>query len=287
MNGVHDMGGMTCFGPVIREKEEPLFHAPWERQVFAMTMLGMGRLVTLDGFRHAVERMDPAHYLESSYYEHWLAALETLALEKGVLSPEELATGVSSTASVSTEPPLPPEAIPSVVKGGAPCSRTEGRLKPRFKVGDRVIAKNLNPSGHTRLPRYVRGRQGEVHIVHGTFVYPDTNAHGQGEQPQPLYCVRFTARELWGPDAARRDHLYIDLWEDYLTPADSPQPTSKKSTVTKSAKTPSAKNAASVRKAVAEKPVAKKQKTKGKTATTKRTATKAKAKPAKRKSSRS
>ena len=90
MNGVHDMGGMTCFGPVIREKDEPLFHAPWERRVFAMTMLSMGRLDTLDAFRHAIERMDPAHYLESSYYEHWLTGLETLAVEKGVLTPEEL-----------------------------------------------------------------------------------------------------------------------------------------------------------------------------------------------------
>jgi len=287
MNGVHDMGGMTCFGPVIREKEEPLFHAPWERRVFAMTMLNMGRLETLDGFRHAVERMDPAHYLESSYYEHWLTALETLALEKGLFSPEELATGMSSTANVSREPPLPPEAVPVVVHGGAPCSRNEGRLKPRFKVGDRVIAKNLNPSGHTRLPRYVRGRQGEVHIVHGTFVYPDTNAHGQGENPQPLYCVRFAARELWGPHAARRDHLYIDLWEDYLTPVEAPQPTTKKPGVIRTTKAAPVKKAVSARKAAVTKPAAKKQKAKGKTAAAKRTVTNAEARPAKRKSSRS
>src|SRR5262249_21917112 len=191
---------------------------------------------TLDAFRHAIERMDPAHYLESSYYEHWLSALETLALEHGILTPEELATGAANTTSVSRQPPLPPEAIPAVVNGGAPCSRNEGRLKPRFKVGDRVLTKNLNPSGHTRLPRYVRGRQGEVHIVHGTFVYPDTNAHGQGESPQPLYSVRFDARELWGPNAARRDHLYIDLWEDYLIPVETPQPITKKPTVTRKAK---------------------------------------------------
>ena len=228
MNGVHDMGGLTCFGPVVREKDEPLFHAPWERRVFAMTMLGMGRLDTLDAFRHAIERMDPAHYLESSYYEHWLAALETLALEHGIFTQAEIASGRASHKTKSDQPPLPPEAVPVVVKGGAPTNRKTGRQKPRFKVGDRVVTKNLNPSGHTRLPRYVRGKQGEVHIVHGTFVYPDTNAHGQGEKPQPLYCVRFDARELWGPDAARRDHLYIDLWEDYLMPIASLQPATKK-----------------------------------------------------------
>jgi nitrile hydratase len=277
MNGVHDMGGMTCFGPVVREKDEPLFHAPWERRVFAITMLNMGRLETLDGFRHAVERMDPAHYLESSYYEHWLTAFETLALEKGLLSPEELATGMSATASVSSEPPLPPEAVPVVVNGGAPTSRNQGRLKPHFNVGDRILAKNLNPSGHTRLPRYVRGRQGVIHIVHGTFVYPDTNAHSQGERPQPLYCVRFDARELWGPDAARRDHLYIDLWEDYLTPVASPQPATKKPEVTKTAKAQLVKKATPLRKAAAAKPTAKKQ-----TATTNRTVTKSKARSAKR-----
>lgn len=228
MNGVHDMGGMTCYGPVVREKDEPLFHAPWERRVFAMTMLGMGRLDTLDAFRHAIERMDPAHYLESSYYEHWLAALEKLALEKGVLTPAEIASGRAAKKTISDHPPLPPEAVPVVVNGGAPTNRKTGRQKPRFKVGDRVMTKNLNPSGHTRLPRYVRSRAGTIHIVHGTFVYPDTNAHGQGEKPQPLYCVRFEARELWGPTAARRDHLYIDLWEDYLLPVASPQPAAKK-----------------------------------------------------------
>lgn len=261
MNGVHDMGGMTCFGPVVCEKDEPLFHAPWERRVFAMTMLGMGKVDTLDGFRHAIERMDPAHYLESSYYEHWLAALETLALEKGVLTQEEIASGRASTTASSDQPPLPPEAVPVVVHGGAPCNRTKGRLKPRYVVGDRVVAKNLNPSGHTRLPRYVRGRQGEIHIVHGTFVYPDTNAHGQGEKPQPLYSVRFDARELWGPNAARRDHLYIDLWEDYLTSVESSQP----ALATKKVKAKVTKSVASARTATAAKPAAKKHTAKKKT----------------------
>lgn len=220
MNGVHDMGGMTCFGPVIREENEPVFHAPWERRAFALMMLSMGQVDTLDAFRHAIERMDPVQYLTSTYYEHWLAAVETLSVEKGLLSTQELATGKAAATGKSAKPPLPPEAIAKVVKGGAPSNRETGRLTPRFHPGDRVMARNLNPSGHIRLPRYVRGRHGVVAQVHGTFVYPDTNAHGAGEQPQPLYSVRFDARALWGPAAAARDGLYIDLWEDYLESAE-------------------------------------------------------------------
>ena len=220
MNGVHDMGGLTCFGPILREENEPVFHAPWERRVFAMTMLAIGQIDTLDAFRHAIERMDPVHYLSSTYYEHWLAALETLAVDKGVLTQEELATGVVQTTSGSRAAPLPPEAVPTIVQRGAPADRQTGRLTPRFKPGDRVVARNLNPSGHTRLPRYVRGKHGVIDRVRGTFVYPDTNAHGGGEQPQPVYCVRFDARELWGPTALARNSLYLDLWEDYLENAE-------------------------------------------------------------------
>jgi nitrile hydratase len=133
-----------------------------------------------------------------------------------------LATGGPQTTNIGSEPPLPPEAVPIIVNKGAPCDRPSGKRKPRFNVGDPVIAKNLNPSGHTRLPRYVRGKQGVIHLVHGTFVYPDTNAHGGDERPQPLYNVCFSARELWGPTSARRDHLYIDLWEEYLEAGSAP-----------------------------------------------------------------
>ena len=220
MNGIHDMGGMTCFGPILREENEPIFHNPWERRVFGMTMMTMGQVDTLDAFRHTGERMDPVHYLSSSYYEHWLAGLETVLVEKGILTKEELATGIARDTSGSTRTPLPPEAVLAVVQHGAPASRQTGRLTPRFKAGDHVIARNFNPSGHTRLPRYVRGKRGVIDRVHGTFVYPDTNAHGGGEQPQPVYSVRFDAVELWGLTVPARDSLYIDLWEDYLENAE-------------------------------------------------------------------
>lgn len=216
MNGVHDMGGMTCFGPVEPEKNEPVFHSEWERRVFALTMLCMSKLDTLDAFRHAGERMDPVEYLASSYYEHWLTSLETLAVEKGILTDQELRSGNVKETIGQAEPPLPPEAVPAVVSTGAPSNRAEGRLTPLYERGQTVRGRNLNPMGHTRLPRYVRGKTGVIDQVHGTFVYPDTNAHQQGEQPQPLYSVRFSAIELWGPTVPRADSLYIDLWEDYL-----------------------------------------------------------------------
>lgn len=218
MNGVHDMGGMTCFGPIVREEQEPVFHAPWERRVFALTLLALGEVANLDAFRHAIERMDPVHYLASTYYEHWLAALETLALEKGIVTKEELTTGSATGPSRGTKLPLRPDDIAAIVRGGIATQRQTGRTTPRFKPGDRVVARNVNPPGHTRLPRYVRGKPGVIARVHGTFVYPDTNAHDGGEQPQPVYCVRFDARDLWGPAAPVRDSLYIDLWEDYLDP---------------------------------------------------------------------
>jgi nitrile hydratase len=215
MNGIHDMGGMTCFGPILREENEPVFHAPWERRVFSLSMLALGGLANLDEYRRVNELMEPVHYLSSAYYEHWLAALETVLVEKGVCTEAELATGIARDTSGGTRTPLPPEAILWIVQHGAPANRQTGRLTPRFKPGDHVVARNLNPSGHTRCPRYVRGKRGVIERANGTFPYPDTNAHGGGEQPQPVYCVRFDAAELWGP-AAARDSLYIDLWEDYL-----------------------------------------------------------------------
>jgi len=220
MNSIHDMGGMTGFGPVQPEEHEPVFHAPWERRVFAMTMLSMGQVANLDAFRHAVERMDPAHYLTSTYYEHWLAALSTLMVEKGLATAEELATGTTTTVAANAHPPLRPDDVAMIVRHGGSAQRQTGRLTPRFQPGDRVVARNINPSGHTRLPRYVRGKQGVIDRVHGTFLYPDTHAHYEGEQPQPVYCVRFEAAELWGPTTPTRDSLYIDLWEDYLENAD-------------------------------------------------------------------
>ncbi len=217
MNGVHDLGGMHGFGAVIREPNEPVFHSDWEKRVFALTLTAMGRRVcNVDEFRRAIERMPPAGYLAATYYEKWLHALESLLVEKGVATREEIASGHASASA--------PAAAPLDDDGGGVESfdsaavqlRFDPKFKPGFKVGDRVVARNLNPEHHTRLPRYARGKRGVIRYDQGVFVFPDTHAHGQGGKPQHVYTVAFEAQELWGADHTDRAPVYLDCWEDYL-----------------------------------------------------------------------
>lgn len=209
MNGIHDMGGMDGFGAVVREDNEPPFHFDWERRVFGL-LLASRRAGNIDEFRHAIERIPAPLYLNSSYYERWLDALQILLIDNGVLSREEL-------VSRGAEPPT--AARPSNRLKGPPPKAS--RARARFSAGDRVIARNLNPEGHTRLPRYVRGKHGVISRDWGVYTFPDSNAHRGGERPQHVYSVAFKARELWGANAASRDCVYIDLWEDYLEAGES------------------------------------------------------------------
>ncbi len=219
MNGIHDMGGMTCFGPIEREENEPVFHADWERRMFALNIGKRGDFGPIDMGRHRHERHDPGFYINATYYERWLASVEMALKEFGVASDEEIARGEATKPWTPPGPPPEAAAIEAAARGGFPATRDTGRQTPRFAIGDRVRARNINPSGHTRLPRYIRGHIGTVARLHGTHVFPDTNAHGEGENPQPLYSVGFDATELWGSEAPLNDRLYIDLWEDYLEPA--------------------------------------------------------------------
>jgi nitrile hydratase beta subunit len=220
MNGVHDMGGMDGFGPVVREQNEPVFHANWERLVYAIVGAGMrAAQINIDEFRHAVERIPPGQYLASSYYERWLSAAETLLIERGVVTREQLLAKHDGS----------PESVRALVATGvraigpAPIEEKPGAKPPRarFAKGDLVRARNLNPTGHTRLPRYVRGKRGVIARDWGVFVFPDTNAHHAGTKPQHCYSVRFEARELWGKSAQSRERVLVDLWEDYLEPSDT------------------------------------------------------------------
>jgi len=222
MDGVHDLGGMQGFGPVEREENEPVFHAAWEAAVLAMMRAGgSGGLFNIDEFRHSIERMVPAQYLRASYYEKWLDGVTRLLVEKGVVGAEELAARLAffeqtpdapATAALSGPPPARPRFNP----GWAHDVIRETGAVPRFAPGDAVVTREIHPHGHTRLPRYARGKRGIIHRCHGVHVFPDTNAHGRGEQPQPLYSVRFDARELWGESAEPNQVVHIDLWESYL-----------------------------------------------------------------------
>jgi nitrile hydratase beta subunit len=208
MNGIHDLGGMDGFGSVLREEHEPVFHARWEARMFAITSALLGaRMANVDEFRHAIERIPPSAYLESSYYERWMRAVRTLLVEKGVLSREALIRAGALAENA------PAAATPADV---APVKSSAARLKAKYRAGDRVRARNLHATGHTRLPRYVRGRVGVVRHDQGVFVFPDTNAHQAGENPQHVYSVEFDAHELWNKRA--RERVYVDLWEEYLEP---------------------------------------------------------------------
>jgi nitrile hydratase beta subunit len=219
MNGVHDMGGMHGMGPVVPEADEPVFHAKWEGRVFALNRAtaALGKW-NIDASRHSRERIPPAEYLRMSYYEKWLAGLLMLVEEHGLASREELASGRPAPGTTKATPPLTAAQVPAIVTDRGRFDRPVN-TPPRFAVGQAVRAKKINPTGHTRLPRYARGNLGIIDRIHGAHVFPDSNAHFEGERPQYLYSVRFSARELWGDSATARDAVYIDLWEDYLDSA--------------------------------------------------------------------
>ncbi|HVQ77865.1 MAG TPA: nitrile hydratase subunit beta [Candidatus Binatia bacterium] len=224
MDGVHDLGGMHGFGRVDREPDEPPFHAPWEGAVVAvMRASGAAGVFNIDEFRHSIERMEPDRYLASTYYERWLDGVARLLVEKGVVTAADLEArtaffraraGASADDALSAPPP--PGALSP--RRGAETFFRPATAPPRFAVGDRVRTRNGRARGHTRLPRYARDKAGVVAALRGVCVFPDTNAHGRGEQPEPVYGVGFAARELWGDTAEPNQQVFIDLWESYLEP---------------------------------------------------------------------
>lgn len=219
MDGVHDMGGMDGFGQVEPERNEPVFHAPWEARVLAMRRaMGAANGWTIDMQRFAIEQLPPHVYLGATYYQKWFLGLRQMLLDHNLIDAAELEAG----RALGPAAPLPRGAFTS-----AHVARIMSRGKfdrpanapVRFKVGERVRAKNIHPSTHTRLPRYARGHVGVIERIQGCHVLPDTAAHGKGEAPQWLYTVVFDARELWGADADPTLKVSIEAFESYLDPA--------------------------------------------------------------------
>jgi nitrile hydratase subunit beta len=208
------MGGMHGLGPIEAEADEPVFHHPWEGRVHALTMASPTRS-NIDAGRHQRELIPGPQYLAMTYYEKWFRSLSELVLAAGLVTPGELADGHAAPGAARGEPRLKVEAVAEAMTRPASYVR-EAAAQPAFQVGDAVRGRNLNPTGHTRLPRYVRGRLGEIVAWRGAHVFPDSNSAGKGEDPRHLYTVRFAARELWGPDASPRDIVCLDLWEPYL-----------------------------------------------------------------------
>jgi len=219
MNGIHDMGGMDGLGPILREANEPVFHEAWEARMFGLAQASTHPAgYTVDLFRYLGEQMPAAAYLAQSYYERWYFLTALALLQGGMVTLAELSSGRAAPGFARRADAVKAEAVPSAITGGKDSTR-ESKAPPRFARGQSVRARNIHPAGHTRLPRYVRGRRGVILRRHGAHVFPDSRAMGGGENPQELYTVAFTARELWGPDAAAGDEIHLDLWESYIEPA--------------------------------------------------------------------
>ena len=217
MNGAQDMGGMHGFGAVVPEPEDgPKFHAGWERRAMALTLaMGATGAWNIDMSRHARESIHPGEYLTIGYYGQWLRGMERLIGQLGLADARELATGQAESAPAPGPKVLRPDAVAAVLARGAPTLRTAATA-PAFAAGDRVRARRMSPAHHCRLPRYVQGCIGTVEHHHGAHVFPDSSAHGLGEDPRHLYTVRFDGRDLWGADAEPGQAVSVDAWESYL-----------------------------------------------------------------------
>ena len=167
----------------------------------------------LDQSRYARERTDPAHYLSSTYYEHWLHGLELLLVENGLLSAQELKNGIS--AGTPNTSPATTDKVNAILATGAPTLLQSSAVN-RFALDQTVVVKNQNPKSHTRLPSYVHGAVGRVVKLHGSHIYADAHASTGDKVPQHLYCVRFEGKSVWGNDAEPNSCVYVDLFEPYL-----------------------------------------------------------------------
>lgn len=216
MTRVHDMGGRWGDGPV-DPHDYGIFAEDWHARAMGLTLAAgaLGRW-SLDESRHARESLDPVDYTRFSYYERWLAGLADILVQSGTVSREELSGSELEPASGKR---LTAAAVPGMLSRGSPYVR-EGP-SPSFAVGDRVVTRNparnaMVPGGHTRLPAYAAGHIGRIVAFRGCHVLPDSNAHGLGEAPEPLYTVAFAAAELWGEAENADDEVMLDLWESYL-----------------------------------------------------------------------
>jgi nitrile hydratase subunit beta len=219
MDGIADIGGMQGWGPVKRPGDEPVFGEQWEARAFALGLLSMRTSGTnLDSFRHALERQSPMNYIADGYFGRWCHAAETLLVDSSIIAAGAVEARTRKLRGENVEEPAWPEPNkPDYAPTGAGSLR-EVTESPAFVVGDRVRAKNIHALKHTRLPRYVRGREGVIELIQPSALLPDTHATFEGENAQHVYSVRFDSHELWGPEAEDFT-LNIDMWESYLEAA--------------------------------------------------------------------
>ncbi|GAB5470303.1 MAG: nitrile hydratase subunit beta [Rhodospirillales bacterium] len=220
MDGIHDLGGMHGFGPIPRAKDYR-FRADWQRRAFAL-VVGTGGVVPFspDSHRRALERIPAADYLRRDYFDKWVLALESLLLEAGLVSREELADGRKRfEADLQDRAAARPEDLLAGFKAGASLMFPDDPQEPRFSPEQKVRVLNNHPLGHTRAPRYLRGRVGKIERLVGVMQFADTMAAGEEPAPQHCYTVAFSGEEVWGRDAEPGTLVLADLWQDYLEPA--------------------------------------------------------------------
>ena len=219
MNGIHDMGGMHGMGPIdVREDERP-FHAEWEGRAWGLLRaVGPFGPSRRRNFRYEHEILPPAEYLQMQYYERFIRILVDRLMAAKLLTLAELDSGKADPMSARQTPRVTPAMIAAQIGQRRSLRRDDVRIPPGFKLGQRVRARNINPVGHTRLPRYMRGHRGTIVADHGVFDFQDTDSEGYTlpNRPQHVYTVQFTARELWGEAAHARDTVHAELWEAYL-----------------------------------------------------------------------
>lgn len=212
------MGGQPGFGriPLSPEADEAVFQTIWEARVFALTTAieSLGKW-NLDESRHAIESQNSEEYSEKSYYENWLFGLEKLLVQTGLLTSEELTTGiVELNPGLEELTSLRADQVEDYVYDNF-STHADHPSPTRFKTGDVVTAVTLPSIGHTRLPRYVQGKQGKVSKQLGIHLLPDQNARGTAV-PERCYSVFFSATQLWGHQGDAGFGVNVDLWESYL-----------------------------------------------------------------------
>ncbi len=227
MDGIHDLGGMQGFGAVECEADEPVFHAAWEARMFAIAgAIPFSVPFSDDHFRREIERMAPAHYLNSSYYEKWFCSIVSLLRERGVISDGELNGADLSPLPADIDPAqcaAPQDIVPAIFAGASQQRADVSHTPHRFHAGDRVRTRDIMPVGHNRLPRYARAKIGMIEVELGSFIFADSHAASDNENPQQLYTVSFSARDLWGAEAENpNDTVTLDLWDGYLDPVTAP-----------------------------------------------------------------
>ncbi len=201
MDGMHDLGGRHGFGTVRYTLDAPAFHAAWELRANSLYAFAVkSGIFNMDEYRHAIERMEPRHYVTASYYERSLTSLATLCVEKGVFTRDELERRAEGSI---------PLAAPSAPGRGNVAERE------RFAVGDRVRVRPDSAPGHMRMPGYIRGKAGVVVGVSPPYPFPDAHAHGIHADDEPTYDVRFRTQELW-PDSSDDALVHAAVFESYL-----------------------------------------------------------------------